>query len=62
MFEFIKYQRESKARQIKFDANAPKAGDTAPDFELGDINGENTVRLSGFQGQEPVVLIFGSFT
>ena len=41
---------------------APKAGDPAPDFELGDVKGVGTVRLSQLRGQRPVALVFGSFT
>lgn len=44
------------------DPRAPKAGDTAPDFELSDINGENPVHLSHLCKDKPVALIFGSFT
>ena len=62
MLDFIKNQRKSKARQLELDANAPKAGDAAPDFELQDVQGKNSVRLSDFHGQKPVALIFGSFT
>jgi len=32
-------------------------GETAPDFELKDING-NTIRLSNFRGSKPVLLAF----
>ncbi len=32
-------------------------GEPAPDFELTDING-NTIRLSSFRGNKPVVLTF----
>lgn len=42
--------------------NVPKPGEMAPDFELTDVHGEKTVRLSDFRGQRPVVLLFGSFT
>lgn len=42
--------------------NAPKVGEIAPDFEITDVYGEKTVRLSDFRGQRPVVLLFGSFT
>ena len=42
--------------------NAPKAGDMAPDFELTDVHGNESVRLSDFKGKRPVVLLFGSFT
>jgi hypothetical protein len=43
-------------------ASAPAVGDMAPDFELHDVRGETSVRLSSFQGDRPVALIFGSFT
>ena len=42
--------------------NVPKVGEVAPDFELTDVNGVETVRLSDFRGKKPVVLLFGSFT
>ena len=58
----VKFRKESKAWQEKFDALAPRAGDLAPDFELSDVNGENSVRLSEFRGQKPVALVFGSHT
>ena len=48
--------------QKKYDAQAPRVGDTAPDFSLRDANGQNPVRLSDFRQKEPVALIFGSFT
>lgn len=57
-----RYQKEYSVWQKRFDVLAPKAGDVAPDFELHDVNGENSVRLSDFQGRKPVALIFGSFT
>jgi peroxiredoxin len=59
MIHFIK---KEKAWQRKYDASAPKVGDTAPDFELADVDGENPVRLSDFRGRKPVALVFGSFT
>ncbi len=62
MLDTRRYRRKSKAWQKRYDALAPKAGDIAPDFELHDVNGENSVRLSDFQGQKPVALIFGSYT
>ncbi len=58
----IKNRHEATSWQKKYDSQAPKLGDQAPDFELRDINGENPVILSSFQGVKPVVLIFGSFT
>lgn len=41
---------------------APKVGEMAPDFELKDLHGKESVRLSDFKGKRPVVLLFGSFT
>lgn len=58
----IKNRRDATAWQKQYDTLAPKVGDKAPDFELRDIQGENPIKLSDFQGQMPVVLIFGSFT
>ncbi len=37
-------------------------GDLAPDFRLKTKDGKHEVRLSGFRGKKPVVLIFGSYT
>jgi len=66
MFDFIRntayYRKRSSKWQKKFDVTAPKSGDLAPDFELADVNDQNQVRLSDFEGQKPVVLVFGSFT
>ncbi len=56
------YRRKYSAWQKRFDGLAPKVRDVAPDFELHDVNGENSVRLSDFQGRKPVALILGSFT
>ena len=58
----MRYRKEHTAWQAKYDAHAPKAGDPAPDFELSDVDGEHSVRLSDFQGKKPVALVFGSFT
>ena len=58
----IKNRQDATSWQKKYDSRAPKVGDLAPDFELSDSNGENTVKLSDFRGQQPVALIFGSFT
>jgi len=60
--EFDAMMAAQKARQ----ANAPRVGDMAPDFELERIarnrrrTGE-TVRLSALRGR-PVALAFGSYT
>ena len=37
-------------------------GEAAPDFELKIRGADQTLRLSDFQGQTPVALVFGSFT
>ena len=39
-----------------------QVGDLAPDFKLKTIDGKRTVRLLAHRGQQPVVLIFGSYT
>ncbi len=62
VFDALKYRKQYRDWQEKYDALAPKAGDLAPDFELRDTNGENPVRLSHFRGQKPVALAFGSYT
>ena len=41
---------------------ALRVGDPAPDFALKTVDRSQSVRLSSFRGQEPVVLIFGSHT
>ena len=58
----IKNRQEASFWQKKYDADAPRIGDPAPDFELRDISGNNPIQLSSFQEEKPVVLIFGSFT
>jgi hypothetical protein len=37
-------------------------GDPAPDFDLARIDGAGTVRLSSLNAEQPVALIFGSYT
>ena len=39
-----------------------KAGEAAPDFNLKQLHAESRVALSGFKGQRPVALVFGSYT
>ena len=62
MFDSIQYRKEHRNWQKKYNALAPKVGETAPDFELRDTNGDNPIRLSSFLSNKPVALIFGSFT
>jgi len=59
---FLSAYKETKARQLEDDAGAPKKGDWAPDFELKELDGTTTCRLSDFRGEKPVVLVFGSHT
>ena len=62
MFELIRVKKEMKAWRRQFVPLAPKVGDIAPDFELYDTNGKDSLRLSDFRGKKPVALIFGSYT
>jgi peroxiredoxin len=39
-----------------------RIGMPAPDFDLATLDKSARVRLSSFQGNKPVVLIFGSYT
>jgi len=39
-----------------------EVGDMAPDFELPTYDKSDIIRLSGFRGKSPVVLVFGSYT
>ena len=58
----IQSREEASAWQEQYDPLAPKEGDRVPDFGLRDADGENSVRLSDFRDEQPVALIFGSFT
>lgn len=54
--------KEVTVWQAENNPNVPKIGDIAPDFELTDVTGTTTMRLSDFRDKKPVVLLFGSFT
>ena len=43
-------------------ASIPKIGQTAPDFQLLDIEGQNPVSLSSFRNHKLIALVFGSFS
>ena len=58
----IANRQEASSWQKKYDIHAPRVGDIAPDFELMDVNGENSIRLSALIGKRPIALVFGSFT
>lgn len=60
--EVFRYRKDKQVWQTALDKKAPKVGDRALDFELRDSSGANPIRLSDFQGQMPVALVFGSFT
>lgn len=44
------------------DTMGPQVGTSPPDFCLQRLGAEEWVRLSSFQGQRPVALVFGSYT
>lgn len=56
------WDRDEIAWQNSNDLRSPKVGDLAPDFELQDVDGNATIRLSTFRGKRPVALVFGSYT
>ena len=58
----FRFRKETMKSQKVLDAQAPKAGDLAPDFTLSDISGTESVTLSDFRGKKPVALVFGSYT
>jgi len=62
MFKTFQNRDEAHDWLDKNDPQAPQSGDLAPDFELSDTNGENTIRLSELCTEKPVALVFGSFT
>ncbi len=66
MFESIKqtlkYRKVITDWQTQHNQYAPKKGFLAPDFELLDSEGNNSIRLSDYRDKKPVGLIFGSFT
>ena len=62
MLKNIKFIRAMKEEQRAQEALAPKVGEVAPDFTLYDPNGMQAVTLSELVGEQPVALVFGSFT
>jgi len=58
----IDWRDHELAWQLDNDRRSPKVGDLAPDFELADSEGANSIRLSTFRGERPVALVFGSYT
>jgi hypothetical protein len=58
----IGFRKKTMKSQKMLDAQAPKAGDLAPDFTLFDISGTESITLSVCRGKKPVALVFGSYT
>ncbi len=58
----FRFRKKTMKSQKMLDAQAPKAGDLAPDFTLSDISGTESVTLSDYRGKKPVALVFGSYT
>ncbi len=58
----IGFRTEKMKSQKALNAQAPKAGEPAPDFTLSNIEGTETITLSDFRGEKPVALVFGSYT
>ena len=54
--------REVVEALIERDETGPNVGELATDFCLKRLGSEEQVRLSRFQGQQPVALVFGSYT
>jgi len=54
--------REVVEALIERDETGPNVGELATDFCLKRLGSEERVRLSSFQGQQPVALVFGSYT
>jgi hypothetical protein len=54
--------REVVDALIERDETGPKVGELAIDFCLKRLGSDEQVRLSHFQGQQPVALVFGSYT
>jgi len=53
-------QRAALEAVVARDAMRPQVGAYAPDFSLKQLGSDARVRLSSFQGQQPVGLVFGS--
>ena len=51
-----------EALWLRARAGALKIGDSAPDFSLEKVNKSGPIQLSALNKQQPVVLIFGSYT
>ncbi len=54
--------RQAMEAVVFRDEMGPHVGDVPPDFNLKRMGDEERVRLSSFNGERPVALIFGSYT
>jgi hypothetical protein len=54
--------REVVEALIARDETGPKVGEPAPEFSLNRLGSEEQVRLSSCRGQQPVAIVFGSYT
>ena len=54
--------RQALLHLIQRDEQGPERGEFSPDFNLKLLGSDDRVRLSGFRGQRPVALVFGSYT
>ena len=50
------------AWQKEHRASTPKVGQTAPGFQLLDLEGQNPISMSSFRNHKPIALVFGSFS
>jgi hypothetical protein len=62
LFKANEWRAHELEWQLTNDVRSPKVGDLAPDFELEDPSGRNSIKLSMFVGKRPVALVFGSYT
>ncbi len=49
-------------QQLGQQDDAPQVGDVATVFTLKSLDGESETDIASFQGQKPIVLLFGSYT
>jgi len=57
--ERLPHWEKTKERMSR---RAPAVGETAPDFTLKSLDGQQSITRSTFHKDRPLVLVFGSFT
>ena len=60
--EFTPSMRAALEGVMERDAVGPEVGGEPQDFFLKRLDSQERVRLSGFQGESPVAIVFGSYT